>query len=135
MEENENPCEWWWNFNKKPSNHKQWFATNLLNTNIVHLKGNQLHLHTQIIYTYIAHIVYIFLHLFTWWWCKCFGACECMCYIYISIYIYIYPLSDYISSLQSILIICGCILELNICNGSLLISPSQKKSNFFALIK
>lgn len=41
-------------------------ATNLLITDIVHLKGNQLHLHAQIIYTYIAHIVYIFLHLFTW---------------------------------------------------------------------
>jgi hypothetical protein len=36
---------------RNPQTINNGFATNLLNTNIVHLKGNQLQLHTQIIYT------------------------------------------------------------------------------------
>jgi len=46
---------------RNPSNHQQWFATNLLNTNIVHLKGNQLHLHTQnYLHLHHSHCIYIF---------------------------------------------------------------------------
>jgi hypothetical protein len=91
----------------------------------VHLKGNQLHLHTQnCLHLHCSHCIYIYTYLHD-------DGVNVLGLV--NVYIY----SDYTSSLQSILIICGCILELNIvfAMGHFLLALPKKNLIFLALFK